>query len=137
MSPRDSMSEQALELLAAAGRDAVTFRILRQAPDAPLETTLFHAQQALEKGLKAALVNAGVMFRRTHDLLELSSLADASGMKVPVGRELLTRLAPYAVEFRYLGGAAPVVSIDEAGSAIEVVMSWAGRLSGSSKEGEA
>lgn len=117
--------EQALALLEAADKDALTLRILRQAPDAPLETTLFHAQQAIEKALKAALVAAGVLFRRTHDLLELMELAQSNGLVLPVERELLARLAPYAVEFRYLGAVAPEVSVDEAAAAVASTMAWA------------
>jgi HEPN domain-containing protein len=63
--------EQARELLSAAQRDRLTLRILLGNPESPLESMLFHAQQALEKGLKAVLVAHGVVFRRTHDLIEL------------------------------------------------------------------
>lgn len=138
MTPRESAAEQSHELLAAAVRDEVTFRILRRAAEAPAETTLFHAQQAIEKGLKAALVLAGVLFRRTHDLLELLELATAQGLSVPVSRELLARLAPYAVEFRYLGVAGPKVSLEEADVAVEAVMSWTkSQLAGAEKEKQA
>lgn len=125
MTPPDVRREQAQALLEAAAKDALTLRILRQAPDAPLEPTLFHAQQAIEKALKAVLVRADVVFRRTHDLLELADLLQANAVVVPVGRELLTRLAPYAVEFRYLGAAAPEVSLEEAAVAVASVMAWA------------
>jgi HEPN domain-containing protein len=125
MLPSDANREQAQALLDAAERDAVTLRILKEAAGAPRETTLFHAQQAIEKGLKAALVGAGIVFRRTHDLLELADLAQANALRVPVGRELLTRLAPYAVEFRYLGVAAPEVSVEEAAAAVAATMTWA------------
>ena len=134
MSPREIAAEQAFELLAAAARDEITFRILRNASEAPAETTLFHAQQAIEKGLKAALVSAGVVFRRTHDLLELLELANAQNLVVPVERALLARLAPYAVEFRYLGVAAPKVSLDEADAAISVLMAWVRSLVDANKE---
>ncbi len=72
MSPHD---EQSRELLAAAARDELTCRILRRDAESPVEATLFHAQQTLEKGLKAVLVSRGIVFRRTHDLLELLELA--------------------------------------------------------------
>lgn len=122
MSLSEVNREQALALLEAAGKDALALRILRQAPDAPLESTLFHAQQAIEKALKAV---AGVLFRRTHDLLELMELAHASGLALPVERELLARLAPHAVEFRYLGAVAPEVTVDEAAAAVASTMAWA------------
>lgn len=124
MSPFD---EQAAELLAAAMRDRVTYRILRQNPDSPVETTLFHAQQALEKLLKAVLVARGKVFPRTHDLYQLHDLARQSGLVVPVTGDLLVRLAPYAVEFRYLGVSAPEVSFDEADVALETISAWCER----------
>lgn len=113
---------QTQALLDAALRDQQTFRILAGALDAPLETTLFHAQQALEKGLKALLVARGIVFPRTHDLLVLASAADANSVGLEVSRELLARLAPYAVEFRYLGVKAPDVGIVEAGEAVDAVL---------------
>lgn len=114
--------EQTQALIEAAQRDRLTFQILLRDPNSPLETTLFHAQQALEKGLKALLVRAGIMFPRTHDLLELRDLAAANGIDVPVARDLLARLAPYAVEFRYLGVIAPEVERLEAKDAIELLL---------------
>lgn len=117
-------SEQALALLQAAQRDRVTLRILLRDSQAPLETTLFHAQQALEKGIKAALVCLGVVFQRTHDLLQLAELAASKGLAFPVDRNLMARLAPYAVEFRYLGVVAPVVERLEAEMAVETMMAW-------------
>jgi HEPN domain-containing protein len=122
MSPHD---EQSRELLAAAARDALTFHILLRDVESPIETTLFHAQQAVEKGLKAALVSKGIVFRRTHDLLELCELAITHGFTVPIEHDLLVRLAPYAVEFRYLGVVAPKVSLDEAHDAVAAIMAWA------------
>lgn len=117
--------EQARELLSAARRDEVTLRILLRDAESPLESMLFHAQQALEKGLKAVLVAHGVVFRRTHDLIELLDMATFHGIAVPVARDLLLRLAPYAVEFRYLGVKAPEVSPDEAESAMRAALEWA------------
>jgi HEPN domain-containing protein len=119
-----SHSEQAAALFEAAQRDRQTFRILLRDPESPLETTLFHAQQALEKGLKAALVAEGIMFPRTHDLLELFDLAANNGLQVPLARDLMARLGPYAVEFRYLGVIAPEVSREEASMAVESFMGW-------------
>ena len=115
-------TKQAQELDRAAKRDYKTFLILRESGEAPLETTLFHAQQALEKILKAALVEQGVVFRRTHDLVELANLATAHRIDPPVAMELLIRLGPYAVEFRYLGVNSPLVSLEEAATAVEAMM---------------
>ena len=41
---------------------------------------------------------------------------------VPVAREMLARLGPYAVEFRYLGVKAPEVALEEAEAAIDALL---------------
>jgi len=117
--------EQARALLAAAQRDRLTFRILRREPEAPIETTLFHAQQTVEKALKSVLVCHGIVFPRTHDLIELLGLASHQSLAVPIDRNLVARLGPYAVEFRNLGVEAPAVSLSEADASVETVMAWA------------
>lgn len=118
------LDEQAAALFDAAQRDRQTFRILLGAPEAPLETTLFHAQQALEKGLKAVLVAGGIVFPRTHDLLELFDLVTNNELQVPLARDLMARLGPSAVEFRYLGVIAPEVTREEASVAVEAFIGW-------------
>jgi HEPN domain-containing protein len=42
-----------------------------------------HAQQAVEKALKVALVLADIDFPRTHDLRELVDIADEASIEVP------------------------------------------------------
>jgi len=64
----------------------------------------FHAQQAVEKAMKALLVNFGVDFPRTHDL---KFLLDLLKSKTPAFNDLeegLTNLSVSAVEVRYPGG---------------------------------
>lgn len=122
MNPR---SEEAKQLLAAGERDRTAFRILNRDSEAPNEIVLFHAQQAIEKFIKAVLSTQGIVYRRTHDLLELWNLASKSGLVIPADRQLLVRLAPYAVEFRYLGVLAPEVSRTEAETLIELLLTWA------------
>ena len=43
----------------------------RKAPN--FDAACFHAQQGVEKYLKAVLIEAGATFTRTHDLKELSA----------------------------------------------------------------
>lgn len=117
--------DQAAELFAAARRDCLTYRILRRDAEAPFETTMFHAQQVAEKAIKAVLVQHGIVFRRTHDLIELFDIAGTHDIEVPVTRDLLLRLGPYAVEFRYLGIRAPEVGFVEADAAVAALMKWA------------
>ena len=66
------------------------------------DTTIgFHAQQAVEKYLKALLCHLRVSYERTHDLvLLLDALTDA-GHPPPAEIERCKYLQPYAVRFRY------------------------------------
>lgn len=69
----------------------------------------FHAQQAVEKLLKAWLSLPGESYPRTHDLrvlLRQLERADASGIDRHMG---LVDLTDYAVQFRYeVGGDAEI-----------------------------
>jgi HEPN domain-containing protein len=55
-----------------AGDDFAAYRTLAEAAHIRTAITFFHAQQAVEKSLKAVLFAHGVEFRRTHDLYELA-----------------------------------------------------------------
>ena len=61
----------------------------------------FHCQQAVEKFLQAVLATHQVVFRRTHDLMELMDLLGDQNLPVPDNRDALDELEPYAVTARY------------------------------------
>ncbi len=61
----------------------------------------FHAQQAIEKALKAILTRAGVEFEYTHDLVLLLEEAEKLGHKPPAQPDDVEELTPFAVQFRY------------------------------------
>ena len=87
----------------------------------------FHAQQAVEKALKAILVAHGHSFPWTHDLRHLLERLDAAGIAVPEGAREVRWLSPWAVEFRY--GETIDEALDRAGalSLVREVLSWAER----------
>ena len=117
--------EEALRLLRLARRDHAAFEVLIVASGLPAAVALFHAQQAVEKALKSAMCLYGVVFRRTHDLEQLAShLADA-GHAAPVGEAELSRLTPYAVEYRYDDDSPALLSGQQARAIVESVMAWA------------
>ena len=60
----------------------------------------FHAQQAIEKGLKAWLASLGVSYPKTHDLRLLLALLEEQNQEVGDLWDLL-EFTPYAVQFRY------------------------------------
>lgn len=60
----------------------------------------FHAQQAIEKGLKAWLASLGASYPKTHDLRLLLVLLEEEGQEVDDLWDLL-EFSPYAVQFCY------------------------------------
>jgi len=88
-------------LLDAAREDAKAVRALSGLPDISDAILGFHAQQSVEKALKAVLSSNGVAFRRTHDIAELLDLITDYGLPSPPFAEFLDELNPFAVEARY------------------------------------
>lgn len=85
--------------------------LLREPTRWPLEIACFHAQQCVEKLLKAVLVHRGMEPPRTHDLVLLARLvAETAQVLVDVG--LLAQLNRFAVETRYPGDWEPVTRDD-------------------------
>lgn len=93
--------EAARVLLGKARQDEFVLEQFVNNPAAADETFGFHAQQAAEKLLKAALAVHGVVAPRTHRLGDLLDLAHDRGLKVPNEFDDLHRLTPFAVEYRY------------------------------------
>jgi HEPN domain-containing protein len=87
--------------LAKAAQDEWVVERLINDPETPDEILGFHAQQAAEKLLKAALSARRIAFPRTHQLDELLDLAREQGLAVPEELEDLRYLSPFAVELRY------------------------------------
>lgn len=77
-------------------------------PDDPAyEIVCFHAQQAVEKYLKALLCSRSIGFPNTHDLAKLAALAPLdAGLQALI--DDLAHLTPYAVSSRY-----PTVEVPE------------------------
>lgn len=119
--------EEARRFLRLAERDYETFCILRGHPDAGLAPTCFHAQQSVEKALKAVLMAAQAQFRYTHDLEEIWNLLVDRGIEPPQSLESLRRLSPFAVEFRYDDTLIPLLTRDEADRITSSVLLWATR----------
>jgi HEPN domain-containing protein len=67
------------------------------------DAVCFHAQQCVEKYLKAYLQEHGQPFPRIHDLIDLLELILLHDGTFELQREFLKELSGYAVEFRYPG----------------------------------
>lgn len=100
-------------LLVLAREDLAAAEALDRAErvsDAPVG---FHAQQAVEKALKAVIANRNQDFPFTHDLGLLMQLCQDAGLELPAGLTDADRLTPYAAAVRYgLGDPGAVATAD-------------------------
>lgn len=71
-----------------------------------LDGACFHAQQCVEKYLKARLQEANITFPKTHDLTQLLNLIAPVEPLWEALRPGLNRLNVFAVQFRYPGRSA-------------------------------
>ena len=117
--------EEATRLLRIAERDLQTFHILAAHPDASLSAICFHAQQSVEKSLKAVLTSHGKAYPRTHNLEELARMVAEHPLSLPVPARELRRLNPFAVEFRYDDEVIALITREEAGRYASGVLCWA------------
>lgn len=72
-------------------------------PGAFLEDHCYHAQQCVEKAIKAVLLYRVGKFPYIHDLSELVHCLNEQGFQVPEFVEDAVSLTPFAVEGRYPG----------------------------------
>ncbi len=89
---------------------------LRAGEESPADTVAFHAQQCVEKYLKALLTLRGIDIPKTHDIEELVARVDPTppiGLSVQEQR----RLTVYGTVTRYPGDYEPV-SLAEARRAV-------------------
>jgi HEPN domain-containing protein len=117
--------EEAWRALRLADRDIKAFEILKQEPEAHISTVCFHAQQAVEKSLKAVLFSRPIEFERTHDLVKLARLLADHGLAPPAADDKLRRLNPFAVAVRYDDLELELVSRDDTARLVAHVRRWA------------
>lgn len=100
-SPKRDLRDLAARFARKARSDEIALEKLAYDPEVPDDLIGFHAQQALEKLLKAALAYVGVAPPRIHDLGELLALLGDAGLSPPASASEARALVPWAVEFRY------------------------------------
>lgn len=88
-------------LLDSARQDLAACQLLSAGAGIGDAVVGFHAQQAVEKSLKAVLSAHRIEFRRTHDLVALLDLLQDNHLPAPPEAAWLDELNPYAVEARY------------------------------------
>jgi HEPN domain-containing protein len=103
--------------------DAKAMRKLAGDPEIDDEAVGFHAQQAVEKWLKAVVASRDEDFEYTHDLRHLVTLAGLDATTAPFDIRETVALTEYAVPLRYedlldaqpLDRDATVALVDEVG----------------------
>lgn len=84
----------------------VVSQILRRRKDVVPDAACFFCQQCAEKYLKARLLEAGIAFPRTHDLLQLLNACLPVEPLWSAYSKAVDGMTDYAVDFRYPGHSA-------------------------------
>ena len=99
-------------------------------PGVYLEHLCYHAQQCVEKALKAILIRRVGDFPFSHNLLQLVDLVEKSGVSVPEEIAGAVVLNTFAVAGRYPGAGEPTSEVDwhRAIDLASSVLEWANKL---------
>ena len=108
--PTPEQIEVAGSLARLAAIDLATAEKLAPDPEMDDRPVGFHAQQAVEKAVKVALMLKGVAFPKTHDLEYLLVLAEKHSIVMEPEVKSASWLTPWAAEFRY--DDAPIETLD-------------------------
>jgi HEPN domain-containing protein len=106
----------AREWAAKAENDLKSATHLLKIKNCPTDIVCFHAQQCIEKYVKALLAVQGSDFRRTHDIGELIALLPIR-LRPAIDEKEQDRLTEYATVTRYPGDYEPI-SLSEARRAV-------------------
>jgi HEPN domain-containing protein len=123
--PSREQTDYARLLLNKAQADLAALRVLCDRLEVADDILGFHAQQAIEKALKAILVFRGAESPRTHDLGFLLELASTRDLDVPDAVAGAAIYTPWAVEFRYDDPIPPALDRHKALADAEDAVSWA------------
>jgi len=86
--------------------------------ECPTDTVCFHAQQVVEKYLKALLVFKGIPFPKSHNIEDIIALLPPSS-RPRLSEKDQDKLTEYATVTRYPGDYEPI-SLDEAKKAVRI-----------------
>lgn len=108
---REWVAKAEADLVAAA-------HLLKMGATCPAEIVCFHAQQCVEKYLKALLVLAGIDFPKTHDIERLVRLLPGT-LSVKLSATEQAELTGYATGARYPGSGE--IPVEDARQAVKIV----------------
>jgi HEPN domain-containing protein len=98
--------------------------------DVMLEDLCFNTQQAAEKALKAVCLFKDLDFPKTHSIVRLLDIIEASGVAIPENVKSADILTQYAVQTRYPGPVEEITSeeYEEALALAARTVFWADHL---------
>ncbi len=123
--PERDAQDVARVLLKKAAQDEALVRKIGSDTDITDEIVGFHAQQAVEKQIKAVLTAHGIPFLKSHALSYLVGLVEEHQIDAPATLEEATTLTPWAVGFRYEGDEPPALDRVGALKLVVEVREWA------------
>jgi len=112
------------DLIALAREDLASAEALHAAERISDSPVGFHAQQSVEKALKAVIASRGLEFPFTHDLGVLMQLCEDAGLAVPAELSAADRLNPYAAAIRYGLGNPGTVDAEDALRWATLAIEW-------------
>ncbi len=116
-----AMNPLTLEWAQKAERDYTAIALHKQVTSPDFDLICFHAQQCIEKYLKAWIQEANIPFPKSHDLLGLLGLILPTIPSWHDWQTDLSIIAPYAVEFRYPGKSATAENAEHAVKTCNIV----------------
>ncbi|HWL48537.1 MAG TPA: HEPN domain-containing protein [Acidimicrobiia bacterium] len=122
--PRSGDDLAQLLMEKAAGDEKILFRLIGE-EDIPDDGLGFHAQQAVEKMIKAVLAHNEVAYERTHNIAYLLQLLDGANLPKPDQADDLPNLSPWAAELRYARQPEAVPNRAEMRTLVEQTKAWA------------
>lgn len=117
-----------------AGIDLATAEKLAPDPEMDDRPVGFHAQQAVEKAMKVALILEGIDFPKTHDLEYLIVQAEKHSVTMEPELEAASWLTPWAAEFRYDDAPIETLDRDRAIAVANAAVSWCQSLLNGTRE---
>lgn len=111
-------------LFEVAEADRMAMELLLASDAIPLAIACFHAQQAIEKYMKAVLRHHKITYPFVHDLEELRLLFVGNDVFVPLSHEQAINLNPFAVSQRYDLPAEYSLTRQELKEIVDLIANW-------------
>lgn len=120
-----SERELALDLMGRAEEDLRAVQAMLDVPPIADAVVGLHAQQAVERALKAVLAAGALEYPFTHDIDGLAELCEAAGTVLPPELDEADLLTPYAAAARYDQAPQGSVERQAAGRFAQAAVTWA------------